>query len=107
MRLQVLGAGVLALIVANGLQYRLGSARAMTQLPSGSLPWRTVASVPLPGGSSRFDYHSLDERRHLLFIAHLGAGLVHVVDTSSQRVVTTIHSIAGVHGVLVVPQLHR
>jgi DNA-binding beta-propeller fold protein YncE len=35
---------------------------------------RVVARIPLPGGSSRFDYASLDSRRGLLFVAHLGAG---------------------------------
>lgn len=107
MRLHLLGAGIFALIIAHGHLGRTSSARAMTQVPAGALPLRTVASVLLPGGSSRFDYQSLDGQRHLLFIAHLGAGLVHVIDTRSNRVVTTIHGIAGVHGVLVVPQLHR
>lgn len=107
MRLHLLGAGILALIAAYGHLDRPDPARAMTHVPAGALPLRTVASVPLPGGSSRFDYQSLDQQRHLLFIAHLGAGLVHVVDTRSNRVVTTIHGIAGVHGILVVPRLRR
>lgn len=71
MRLQALGAGVLALIVAHGLQNPPSSTRSMTQVPARSLPLQTVASVLLPGGSSRFDYHSLDKRRHLLFSALL------------------------------------
>jgi len=107
MRQHVLGVAILSVIGAYGLQNRTGSTRAMTQGTAGVLLLRTVASVPLAGGSSRFDYQSLDERRHLLFIAHLGAGLVHVVDTRSQRVIATIHSVAGVHGVLVVPARRR
>jgi len=68
---------------------------------------RTIADVPLAGGSSRLDYESLDERTGLLFIAHLGAGIVSVFDTKTQRIVANIPHIAGVHGVLAVPALGR
>ncbi len=74
---------------------------------SGGLPLRTVATRSLPGGASRFDYESLDEHRHVLFIAHLGASSIVVFNTRTRRVVTTISGIVGVHGVLVVPRLHR
>jgi hypothetical protein len=43
---------------------------------SGSPGLRVVARIPLPGGNSRFDYASLDARRGLLFVAHLGASQV-------------------------------
>jgi YVTN family beta-propeller protein len=72
-----------------------------------TLPFRTVADVPLTGGSSRLDYESLDPKRNLLFIAHLGASQVIVVDTKANRVVKTISGVSQVHGVLVVPELGR
>jgi hypothetical protein len=68
---------------------------------------RSAGVVELPGYTSRFDYASLDPGRGLLFIAHLGASEVVEVDTRSQRVVRTFGGIAGVHGVLVVPDKHR
>jgi YVTN family beta-propeller protein len=71
------------------------------------LPLRTLADIPLAGGSSRFDYESLDQQRGLLFIAHLGASLVSVFDTHANRIVANIPHVAGVHGVLVVPSLGR
>src|SRR5438552_1453483 len=71
-----------------------------------SLPLKTVAVVPLPGGSSRLDYASVDSQRHRLYIAHLGAGLVIVFDTKARRVVKTIPA-PGTHGMLVVPELGR
>ena len=71
-----------------------------------SLPLETVATVPLPGGSSRLDYASVDSSRNRLYLAHLGGGLVIVFDTKKRRVVKTI-SAPGAHGVLAVPSLGR
>ena len=71
------------------------------------LPLGQVADVHLPGGSSRFDYQSFDPGRKRLYIAHLGAGTVTVVDVKGRRVVADIPGIAGAHGVLAVPSLGR
>ncbi|EST35081.1 YncE family protein [Streptomyces roseochromogenus] len=75
--------------------------------PKEALPLRQVKEISLPGDSSRFDYASLDPGRGLLFIAHLGASQVIEVDTHADKVVRTIYDLPGVHGVLVVPALHR
>ena len=72
-----------------------------------ALPLRISGELALPGDHSRFDYASLDADRGLLFIAHLGAGEVLEVDVRAHRVVRTIPSLSQVHGVLVVPALHR
>ena len=74
---------------------------------SSPLPLKPVGEVALPGDGSRFDYASLDSDRGLLFIAHLGASEVIEVDVHANRVVRTIPNLAQVHGVLVVPELHR
>jgi DNA-binding beta-propeller fold protein YncE len=68
---------------------------------------RVVARIPLPGSSSRFDYASLDPVRGLLFVAHLGASQVVEINIRTGRVVRTIPGLPQVHGVLVVPALHR
>jgi DNA-binding beta-propeller fold protein YncE len=101
--------------------------------PSSPLPLQSVGEVALPGDGSRFDYASLDSARRLLFIAHrqrqtaaqrclktqdksqrssdqgsLGAGEVIEADVgAANTVVRTIPYLAQVHGVLVVPDLHR
>ncbi|HEY5843028.1 MAG TPA: hypothetical protein VIU87_16485 [Mycobacterium sp.] len=49
----------------------------------------------------------MDSVRGLLFLAHLGAGEVIEVDVRANTVVRTIGDLAQVHGVLVVPALHR
>ena len=74
---------------------------------SSPLPLERVGQVALPGDGSRFDYASLDGGRGLLFIAHLGASEVIEVDVHANTVVRTIPNIGQVHGVLVVPELHR
>jgi DNA-binding beta-propeller fold protein YncE len=71
------------------------------------LPLTPVGELALPGNDSRFDYASLDSNRGLLFIAHLGASEVIEVDIHAHRVVRTIANLPQVHGVLVVPALHR
>ncbi|MFC4947492.1 YncE family protein [Pseudonocardia sp. GCM10023141] len=75
--------------------------------PRVALPQRIIAQVPLPGDGSRFDYASSDDQRGLLFIAHLGASEVIEVDLATHQVLRTIANLAQVHGVLVVPALHR
>jgi DNA-binding beta-propeller fold protein YncE len=71
------------------------------------LPLRPVADLPLPGRPSRLDYQSLDPKTHLLFVAHLGDGVVDVIDVEKQKVVAEIPDVAGVHGVVAVPELGR
>ena len=73
----------------------------------GSPGLHIVARIPLPGGNSRFDYASLDPRRGLLFVAHLGASQIVEINIRTDRVVRTIPGLPQVHGVLVVPALHR
>jgi len=86
---------------------RTATSTTTTPPPPSTLPLRRVADVPLTGGSSRFDYQSLDAGRNRLYIAHLGAGSIVVFDVRRRRVVTTIGDVPGVHGVLAVPALGR
>jgi DNA-binding beta-propeller fold protein YncE len=72
-----------------------------------ALPVRQVGELALPGGSTRFDYESLDPGRGLLFIAHLGDSQVIETDVRTSRIVRVITGLPDVHGVLVVPALHR
>ncbi len=75
--------------------------------PTVALPLRPAGQLALPGDSSRFDYASLDPDRGLLFVAHLGASQVIEIDIHAGRVVRVIDGIDQVHGVLVIPALHR
>lgn len=70
------------------------------------LPLHTVARVPLSGPSVRFDYTSLDPGSNRLYIAHMDASQLLVLDIRTRRIVKTIAA-PGVHGVIAVPQLDR
>jgi YVTN family beta-propeller protein len=74
---------------------------------SGGLPLRQIADVPLNGGPSRLDYQTLDSATGRLYIAHLGADLMTVVDVNTLKVVVDVPDLKRVHGVLAVPALHR
>lgn len=67
----------------------------------------TVAEIPLPGGASRFDYQSLDPKRDLLFIAHMGEGQLIIFDLKQRKVVGVVDQVPGATGVLAVPELNR
>ena len=84
-----------------------GPTGTAAQPATGQARLTTVADVQLPGDTSRWDYQSLDPQSHRLFIAHLGAGEVVVYDTQRAAVVGTVRGIAGVHGVMAVPELRR
>src|SRR5260370_23103172 len=98
-------AGLLLLVVLFTLFLQPWRARS-TPLPPGEQV-QTIADLPLSGGSSRMDYQSLDPKSHLLFISHLGASLVSVFNTASNKIVADIPGIAAVHGVLAIPELGR
>jgi DNA-binding beta-propeller fold protein YncE len=63
--------------------------------------------VPLPGGTRRFDYQSLDPETGRLYVAHMNAGRLVVFDTRTDRLVTSLPGFPGVTGVLAVPSLKK
>ena len=66
--LAVIGAVVVVVAVGAPLAWRL------TRPAEEPLPLTTVATVPLPGQASRFDYADVDPAAHRLFRAHMGDG---------------------------------
>jgi DNA-binding beta-propeller fold protein YncE len=95
-----LGSAALAALAAPALG---GSA---AHAAGGSLPLKPVARVALSGPSVRFDYTSIDPTRNRLYIAHMDASQLLVLDLRTRRIVRTIAA-PGVHGVIAVPQLGR
>ena len=63
-------------------------------------PLRKIAEFELPGPpGKRFDYLAIDEDDNYLLSAHLGAGLLHVIDLRTNAVVRTVRDVPGVEGV--------
>jgi YVTN family beta-propeller protein len=81
---------------------------ALTAGDAASVPgYRVVTDVPMPGGASRWDYATLDPAGGRLYLAHLGASEVVVVDTARQQVVAVVPGIQSVHGLALAPALGR
>jgi YVTN family beta-propeller protein len=74
--------------------------RGVAQSPSRGTSLRQVATFELPGPpGKRFDYLTIDEDDNYLFSAHLGAGLLHVIDLRTNAMVNTVPGVPGVEGV--------
>jgi DNA-binding beta-propeller fold protein YncE len=73
---------------------------------AGPLPLKLVRDVPLPGGSTRFDYQALDPTNDRLYIAHLGADSVVIFNLRGDSVVGQIARLPSVHGVVAAPDRH-
>ncbi len=66
-----------------------------------------IADIPLPGPANRFDYQSVDSTARRLYISHMNAGTLLVVDLDSERVVREVSGVSRVTGVLSVPSHHH
>ncbi len=71
------------------------------------LPLRQVADIRLPGTASRFDYQDIDPEARRLYLAHLGASQVQVIDIDRLEPSGSVSGIRDVHGVTVAPDLGR
>ncbi|MBS1716625.1 MAG: YncE family protein [Armatimonadetes bacterium] len=66
-------------------------------------PLKKIAEIPLPDSPTRLDYQSMDQQSGLLYLSHMGAGKLIIVDTKTQRVVANLPGYKTVTGVLAVP----
>src|SRR5438067_6214120 len=95
-RYALLVALVAAIGVALWTQRGPGGPQAAVDHPS----LRKIAEFELPGPpGKRFDYLTIDEDDNYLLSAHLGAGLLHVIDLKTNAVVKTVRDVPGVEGV--------
>ena len=87
--------------------FRLMTALLLAFAASGQT-LREVAKFDLPGPpGKRFDYLTIVPEDHYLLSAHLGAGLLYVIDTRTNTVVKAIPGTPGVEGVEYVPGLKK
>src|SRR3954447_6192689 len=69
---------------------------------------REVARIDLPGpAGQRFDYLAVDPEDHYILSAHLGPGLLYVIDMRTNRVVATIRGLPGITGLEYIPGLRK
>jgi DNA-binding beta-propeller fold protein YncE len=69
---------------------------------------RQVGVIDLPGPKGqRFDYLTMDDEDHYLLSAHLGPGILYVIDTRTGTLVKALHGVPGITGLEYVPVLHK
>jgi DNA-binding beta-propeller fold protein YncE len=87
------------------------SALAMALLFVSSIDAQTlnkVATIELPGPKGqRFDYLTMDDEDHWLLSAHLGPGILYVIDVRTNKLVKAIPGVPGITGLEYVPGLRK
>jgi len=69
---------------------------------------RKIDSLDLPGPKGeRFDYLTMDDEHHWLLSAHLGPGILYVIDVRTNKLVKAIPGVPGITGVEYVPGLRK
>src|SRR5881394_3058772 len=69
---------------------------------------RKVAAIDLPGPKGqRFDYLTMDDEDHYLLSAHLGPGILYVIDVRTNKVAKAIPGVPGITGLEYVPGLRK
>ena len=71
-------------------------------------PLKQTATIDLPGPKGeRFDYLAMDDEDGFLLSAHLGPGILYVIDVRTNRLVKAIPGVPGITGVEYVPGLRK
>jgi DNA-binding beta-propeller fold protein YncE len=88
-------------VVVTAIGFFLGGCASANKTPSTTPPLVNVHNdIALGKDLSRYDYASIDPTSHRLYVAHLGASEVAVVDLDKASVVARVESVSSVHGVL-------
>lgn len=93
--------GLLSIILISGLFALLNSRQVSQKETAPKLKY--VIDIPLPGGTNRWDYQSINYKNNRLYISHLGSNMVTVFDLKAQKVLASIPLSASPYGILVVP----
>lgn len=105
-------AGMLALLGASLVLLAYSLFPRNSRLNSGTVEispaLKQVATIDLPGPKGkRFDYLTIDYDDGYLLSAHLGAGLLYVIDLKTNKLVKAIPDVPGIEGVEYVPELKK
>ena len=69
---------------------------------------RKIAAIDLPGPKGqRFDYLTMDEEDGYLLSAHLGPGILYVIDVRTNKLIKAIPGVPGITGLEYVPGLRK
>jgi DNA-binding beta-propeller fold protein YncE len=69
---------------------------------------KQIATIDLPGPKGeRFDYLTMDDEDKYLLSAHLGPGILYLIDVRTNKLVKAIPGVPGITGVEYVPGLRK
>jgi DNA-binding beta-propeller fold protein YncE len=69
---------------------------------------KEVVTIDLPGPKGqRFDYLTMDDEDHFLLSAHLGPGILYVIDVRTNKLVKAVPGVPGITGLEYVPGLRK
>lgn len=84
------------------------AANSLAVAPSFAQSLRRIGAIDLPGPKGqRFDYLTMDDEDHYLLSAHLGPGILYVIDVRTNTVVKAVAGVPGVTGLEYIPTLHK
>src|SRR5579871_5125504 len=67
-----------------------------------------IATLDLPGpAGQRFDYLTMDDEDGYLLAAHLGPGILYVIDVHTNKLVKAIPGVPGITGLEYIPGAHK
>src|SRR5260370_3875987 len=69
---------------------------------------KQIATIDLSGPKGeRFDYLTMDDEDHYLLSAHLGPGILYMIDVRTNKLVKAIPGVPGITGLEYVPGLRK
>lgn len=69
---------------------------------------KRITTIDLPGPKGqRFDYLTMDDEDHYLLSAHLGPGILYVIDVKTNKLVKAVPEVPGITGLEFVPELRK
>src|SRR6478672_4698514 len=76
--------------------------------PTHAQALKKIGVIDLPGPKGeRFDYLTMDDEDHYLLSAHLGPGILYVIDVRTNKLVKAIPGVPGITGLEYVPGLRK
>lgn len=76
--------------------------------PTHRAPLRKVTTIELPGPrGEHFDHLAMDYDDHYLLSAHLGPGILYLIDTRTNTLIKSIHGLSGITAPVYVPRLRK
>jgi DNA-binding beta-propeller fold protein YncE len=66
--------------------------------------YKVAGSIDI-GGEERWDYLSIDETAHRLYVSN--STQIHIIDLTANKVIGSISGLNGVHGIAVVPESNK